>query len=98
MIGSESMAEGMAGKAVFPAKMLFMGQDKVRDTLMVDGLGRVSFLREKPVTGALISRKRIPVLQDQPPCLFRELRVARGTVFGGTDQDPVSGVFDIGTF
>ena len=47
----------MAGKAVFPAKMLFMGQDKVRDTLMVDGLGRVSFLREKPVAGALISRR-----------------------------------------
>lgn len=43
MIGSKRMAEGMAGKAVFPAKMLFMGQDKVRDTLMVDGLGRVSF-------------------------------------------------------
>ena len=41
----------MAGKAVFPAKMLFMGQDKVRDTLMVDGLGRVSFLREKQSRG-----------------------------------------------
>ena len=71
----------MAGKPVFPAKAFFVGQDKVGDTLMVNRLGRVSFLREKPVAWAHISRKGIPVLQDQQPCLFRELGVAGGPVF-----------------
>ena len=39
MIGSKSMAEGMTGKSVFPAKMLFVRPDKVRDALMVDRFG-----------------------------------------------------------
>ena len=39
MIGSESMAEGMAGKTGVPAKKLFLGPGKGRDAAVGGGLG-----------------------------------------------------------
>ena len=92
------MTEGMAGKTVFPAEFFFVGADEIRDTLMVNRFGRIPFLRKKPVTGTVLFRDRIPVLQDEFPGVFRKLCIAVGTVFRSPDMDAASGMFDIGTF
>lgn len=91
------MSEGMAGKTVFPAKLLFMCQNKIGDALMVNGFIRISFLWKKPVTGSLPCRKRIPVLKNKIPDFLRKLGITVRAVFGSPDMDTVSGMLNIGT-
>jgi hypothetical protein len=92
------MPESMAGKTVCPTEFLLVGTDKIRDPLVVDGLGRVSFLREEPVPGTFIHREGIPVLEDQFPGIIRKLRITVRAVLRSADMDTSSGMFNIGTF
>ena len=92
------MPEGVTGKTVFPAEFLLMGTDNIRDPLVVDGSGRISLLREEPVTGTFICREGIPVLEDEFPGVFRKLGITVRAVFRSPDMDTASGMFDIGTF
>lgn len=62
MISSKSMPESMAGKPVRPSEFLFMGTDKIRDSIMVNGFVRISFLWKEPVVWSLAGGKGIPVL------------------------------------
>ena len=62
MVSCESMPECMAGKTVFPSQFFFMGKNKSRDTLVVNGFLRIPFLGKKPVPWPLVRRKGIPVL------------------------------------
>ena len=92
------MAEGMAGKAVFPSQFLFVCEDKIGNPLMVNRFGRIPFLGKEPVPRALSGGEGIPVLENKQPSMLGKLRVSGRTVFRGTDEDPAFGVFDIGTF
>ena len=47
-VGSESMAEGMAGKAFRPAKILFVRSDMTGKEEGIDWPGRIRLFREKP--------------------------------------------------
>lgn len=98
MVGGEGMSEGMAGKAMLPPQLLFVGGDKIGNPLMVDGFRGIPFLGEEPVPGTSILWKGVPVLENQLPCLFRKLGIPGRPVFGGTDENPGLGMFNIGTF
>ena len=68
-----------------------------RDTLVVDGFGGIPLLREKPFPGAVLCRKRIPVLQNELPGLFRKLCISGRAVFGRAYKNPAPGMFDVST-
>ena len=97
VVSGKGMPEGVAGKAVFPSKFIFMEKDVVRDTLVVDRFGQVPFLGEKEIPWPFLYRQGIPVLEDELPGSLRELGVSGRTVFRGTDEDPAPGMFDVGT-
>ena len=95
VVSGKRMAEGVAGKAVVPPQFPFMETDKIGDTLVVDGFGGVPLLCEKPIPGTFLRWKRIPVLQDQLPGLFRKLGIAGRTVFRRAHEDPALGMFNV---
>ena len=68
-----------------------------RDTLVVDGFGGIPLLREKPFPGAVLCRKRIPVLQNELPGLFRKRCISGRAVFGRAYKNPAPGMFDVST-
>ena len=98
MVGGKGVAERVAGEAVLPPQFLFVREYEVGDALVVDWLGNVPLLREEEVPRAFPGGKRVPVLQDDPPCPFGKLRVLGRTVLGGAHQDPAPGMLDVRAF
>ena len=98
MVSGKGMPEGVAGKAVAPSKFILVETDIVRDTLVADRFGRIPFLGKKEIPGPFLYRQGIPVLEDELPGSLGKLGVSGRTVLRGPDQDPASGMFDVGTF
>lgn len=91
-VGSERMAEGMAGKPVFPAEERFMGMQMSGNVKGIDGTGRVRLLWKKPA-GRAAARK--PVLSQKVKGFFGKDCVAVGTAFGARNMDPHCFTFNI---
>ena len=91
-MGAKSMAEGMAGEAVFPSEPSFMKAHMAHDEECVNGLLGVTLLREEPAHRPAITE---PVLCQDVQGIPGKDGVTGGTVFAMGDVYPHIPTLDI---
>lgn len=83
-MGAKCMAEGMAGKALFPAKAALMCMDVSGEEKGIDGFIFAPLFRKEPVSWFSISK---PILCEQVKSGFRQDGIAVLPGLGMTDMD-----------
>ena len=91
-VGSESMAEGMAGKPVLPAKGILMSPHMAHDVKGINGTGRICLFWEKPAAGTSVFK---PVSREDIQRFRGKDGIPVRTVLGVGDMDPHIFAFNI---